>query len=53
MSSKMQQAVADAMAATGGAEAMPVGWHVFRPAGDSSERHAVAANGDTHKARER
>ena len=41
------------MAATGGAEAVPAGWRVFRPAGDSSERHSVAANGDTHKAPER
>jgi excisionase family DNA binding protein len=37
MSSEMQQAVADAMAAPGGAEAVPAGWRVFRPAEDSSE----------------
>ena len=39
----MQQAVADAMAATGAAEAVPAGWRVFRPAGDPSERHPAAA----------
>jgi hypothetical protein len=50
MSLEMQQAVADAMAATGGADAVPAGWRVFRPAGDSSERRAVAAHGNGHKA---
>ena len=29
------------------------GWRVFRPAGDLSERHSVAANGNAHKAPER
>jgi excisionase family DNA binding protein len=37
MSLEMQQAVAEAMAATGGAEAVPAAWRVFRPAEDSPE----------------
>jgi excisionase family DNA binding protein len=49
MSSEMQQAVADAMAATG-AEAVPAGWRVFRPAGEPSERQSVAANKNGHQA---
>jgi hypothetical protein len=53
MSPEMQQAVADAMAATGGAEAVPAGWRVLRPPADLSDRRSAAANGNAHKAPKR
>jgi hypothetical protein len=52
MSSELQEAVADAMAATGGAEAVPAAWRVFRQVDDSAERHSVGLDGEARKAPE-
>jgi hypothetical protein len=52
ISGETQQAVADAMAASG-AEAVPAGRRVFRPVSGSSEPQSVAAEGNEHEVPER